>query len=552
MWKERHIMTQQPNDSSHSQKTDAAERPSLRSQQLETEKRKPEVRKGQNPNVEFLSLEPGDLGTVPVIVQALDNQWLPRELLPKAVHNGIEHVEKDLRQHVRAEYIRSLINGKQAVINRAFLYNSHAIAQDYTRGNPQREALKTLLEQGILIPFLLGEQAPDTAPVSVVEGKGYEFVNDAFEHWKTLCQEVRTSCIRFSWENEQSNWEQVHQKLSIRSNRFATGIVAGDMDTYLHDLELDPSACEPFRYRLGEMAQFCIQQQMHGKLVTRNDLYKAFVTAGESPAERRYDPNKPFAAEIKQLLDLSYNSNLADAFGGYLLTPADSLPRTAMQEWKQAEGGLDEITSEAIMTQLQRTAFDLAQQILPGAKSMSLFALPDVIEIRGTDEWKRYIQSIERLLANPFTFAERGIEDVYESYAALTKQMTNLLVTRDPTRSLVTTWLPHIEIVINVAGALLSYKLIPGIDQAVCEISGHVAEAAGVAAQVVGKLIIRGTEDKHQADMIASIDFMKGKMKDVRKEWAEIEKIAKKLPGFRSGPEVTDQDIPTINHPYDY
>ena len=55
-------------------------------------------------------------------------------------------------------------------------------------------------------------------------------------------------------------------------------------------------------------------------------MYKAFVVEdGTDPSDRRYDPAKPFASAIKQLVDLRYNANLADALGSYLLSPEDSI-----------------------------------------------------------------------------------------------------------------------------------------------------------------------------------------------------------------------------------
>ena len=57
--------------------------------------------------------------------------------------------------------------------------------------------------------------------------------------------------------------------------------------------------------------------------MTRTDLYKEFIVSGKDPIERGYDINKPYVGEVKELIDLSYNSYLADALGGYLLTPLD-------------------------------------------------------------------------------------------------------------------------------------------------------------------------------------------------------------------------------------
>ena len=109
-------------------------------------------------NLEFEQLVPDELRSIPIGVQALDNQWLPRKLLTRAMKYGIERVEEQLNEMVRSEYIRALINGEQVIINRAFLYNNSAIIQDYSVAGKSREAFKTLLQDGVIIPSLYIER----------------------------------------------------------------------------------------------------------------------------------------------------------------------------------------------------------------------------------------------------------------------------------------------------------------------------------------------------------------------------------------------------------
>jgi len=92
---------------------------------VESTEKDQQPKKGQVGDVEFERINKADLEAVPVIVQALDNQWLPRSLLEQAQKKGqvTREIDKELRKAVRAEYIRSLINGQQLIINRAFLYN---------------------------------------------------------------------------------------------------------------------------------------------------------------------------------------------------------------------------------------------------------------------------------------------------------------------------------------------------------------------------------------------------------------------------------------------
>ena len=112
---------------------------------------------GRIGNVEFECINKADLKAVPVIVQALDNQWLPRSLLEQAQRKGqvTGGIDRELGRAVRSQYIRSLINGQQVVINRAYIYNNPVISQDYIdKSSSEREAFKYLLEEGIIVPFL--------------------------------------------------------------------------------------------------------------------------------------------------------------------------------------------------------------------------------------------------------------------------------------------------------------------------------------------------------------------------------------------------------------
>jgi hypothetical protein len=94
---------------------------------------------------------------------------------------------------VRAEYIRSLINGELVVINRAFIYNNDVIYRDYlpaqNRSNSDevpaarenREAFKRLLQDKVVVPFLLYERSPVEQPM---------FATINFEERKKVCQEA--------------------------------------------------------------------------------------------------------------------------------------------------------------------------------------------------------------------------------------------------------------------------------------------------------------------------------------------------------------------------
>src|SRR6266702_7060390 len=92
----------------------------LRLAQMPFEGKPPQIRIG---NVEFTALEPANLQSIPLLIQALDNQWIPQQIWREVIDLGsfTPEMEKRIGELVRTEYIRGLINGKQIVINRAFM-----------------------------------------------------------------------------------------------------------------------------------------------------------------------------------------------------------------------------------------------------------------------------------------------------------------------------------------------------------------------------------------------------------------------------------------------
>lgn len=371
--------------------------------------------------------------------------------------------------------------------------------------------------------------------------------------WREVCQEVHMRCVRLSWDDKE-NWETARQQLSERFNEFAATASIRDVNQYVQSLGLDPSAESGLRKRLVEMARLCQDFREQDKYATREELYRAFITGGRKSVEGKYDTTSAFSGEIKQLIDLNYNCNLPDALGGYLLTPLDSLQRTALQEWQQAMNQPEQITSEELVTLLGRMTFDLVQGGLY-LQSMHLLELQDVREVRDMDEWAIYMASLENLLKDPLGFADGGADRVYQSYTELAKRMTSLVRQKHTQRidELMAPWTPVIEIVIDIAGATLS---IMGTAQGpIYKCAGDVSsKISKKVAPIVGRLIVRGVAGvSAQAGLVTSIDFMKRKMKDAKKQWADIQQRLKETSNFRelSNPTVEaalGEKVPTVNY----
>lgn len=498
-------------------------------------------------NVEFERLTPAQLRTrsVAVMAQAIDNQWLPPPLLREALMR--EQLTEDIKtrreERVLVEYRRALINGECMVINRAFVYNNAVIARDYRENGPARQAFKDLLAGGVIVPYLFTEQTPDEPPA-------FEVHNPSFAEWQKLCQQVRMHCIRLDWD-DRLNAQKTQVQLARRFTNFASDAIHNDPEQYVLDLQLGPHVKSQFRKQLHTMAQECLDlmEPENKQAVSRSEMYKAFVTKG-NPVEQQYDKAKPFASEIKQLLDLAYNSYLADAVGGHLLTPADSLPRTALQELYS--GLKDEaIQQENLEDLLRKDAFSLAMGGLY-LTSMGYLSLQDILEIRRMDEWMQYAQSLRALLKQPRSFAHGGAQAVYEHYIALAKRMTDRIVAAQRSSEATPTaqWNPVGELVFDVAGARLQVEwtregiVYEVVGEDLIQNSSRVV--AGEAPIVVRYNIRSASEMAFHADLVTSIDIMKGKLEDAENQWKALIGMVERIGGKeRNLPLSSD---PTINY----
>lgn len=500
-----------------------------------------------NDGVKFEAIEPDDLASVPVLSQAFDNQWLPIDLLTKAIKAGkvSPKLEQQREELVRAEYIRSLINGEQVVINRAFIYNNQIIFRDYLpvpsnsdtedirKAKENREAFMKLLQDKVLVPYLFKEKSP-IEPL--------KFSTISFDEWEKVCLEVQNmQCVRISW-NDKENDTKTEQKIAGRFTSFALtiGSPERDFDKYTEDLGLEASSKNEFRKRLRTVMQRALDLLNEKESVTREDLYKEFITIdGTLSVDRRYDKTKPFASEIKQLLDLAYGRNLPDAIDGYLLTPIDSITRTALQDIAiEHTGNPSDTFVDDLQRMLKRNVFDLIQS---GRylQSMNLLTLHDVHDVRRMDEWYKYITSLKALLKNPLSFAEGGAKAVYDNYNQLAARMSKLISDRDTQR------MEHkfaktefiIELIIEIGGAVLSVAGTP-LGNPLIQVSG-AAFLAGIgkkATPFVVRFVIRDIA-KHRANtnLSTSMELMKGKLYNAEQQWNKLLSHLNETGDFKEG-----------------
>ena len=508
--------------------------------------------------VTFEAIERDGLGTVPVFSQVFDNQWFPRDLLDKAFKAGMvsDELERRRAEIVRNEYVRSLINGSQIVINRAFIYNNPAIYQDYMPthsldldkqriAHNNREAFRQLLQEHTIIPYLYDKQSPVVPP---------KFETLAFAEWKKMCLREATGmqCIRLSWDDAE-NKEKIEQLLGGRFEEYALAIGTKryKLDKRIADLGLQDSDQKALQEALQKRFQSVMRKSydllVEKGEVSREELYKEFVTVdGSKPADRKYDKGKLFAREIKQLLDLVYSRNLPDALDGYLLTPMNSLPRTALQELFDNGQG-DKSFLETLQTMLQRPVFSLVQEglCLP---SLDILSLQDVYEIRKTDTWYSYIDSLKKLLDEPLTFAEGGAQAVHENYYRLATFMKEKIRSRyKQDISEYTKFV--IELFVEVGDAWLSVIGTGDPHTLFISTSGPLIRLVGNTAPFTIRFIIRDIQRRHaEKGLSHSIDLMKGKVKNAEEQWNTLLRYVTEKLGKKEG-QISEQNCPVVTPP---
>jgi len=483
------------------------------------------------------------LSRISVVAQCLDNQWVTRDLLEHMVTRRLSYaeVERRRRQDARAEYLRSILNAQQVIVNRAYFFNNPVVYQDFRAPGPQREAFRALLDESVLVPFLLREGSPADEPGFTVDAAGWSA-------WRTLLGDLDTiRCLRLSWDDAEN--EQSTQRLMFEEfHRFLLQLRGFNLDALRRDLGLDAESIPTLRQKLREVTLWAADTDR----ADREGFYRQFlVEPGSDPAQGRFR-SAPLVAELKHLVDLRYNTTVPDAVERFALIPTDSLRRTALQERPPVRAGkpTEEGGPRAELTrlvELLRTlrpqAFDLA--LSPLRIDLTGLDLHHVRQARDTDEWRGYLLALESLLDDPTDFVARG-QVVYDRYIALARRLAELVGERRQGQMRI--WEPVVRVTIEVLGA--SASLIYDGDPRL-EVVGDVAtEVAARGAEAVLRFAVVGRDQRRAENELATgIDVMRVRLERAREDWREL--VARLQEGGfpLTGGDVGRDSEPNIDRP---
>lgn len=387
-------------------------------------------------DVSFTPVEAADLiGTVTAVPQALDNQWFDRELLGEALQVGT--VDKSVLARrdgkARIEYLRALLATEKIIVNRAYLYNNPVVFRDYRTPGPDREAFRDLLREGAILPWLLGEPSP------VPELDPDFETADGLTAWREVAESTAMSCVRLSWDEEEN--ARLSREMFREFGRFALDFTQLDVKALQRDLALrDEAHAESVLKRLREVSRWVHDQLDADRLVTRQQLYERFVVADGKPVtEYHFDAAKPHAAQVKQLLDLKYATNLADAVDVFSITPGDSPRRTALQEGLAAlrgrgRGDLGDTDSDQLITLLRNLAFENVQELLEAVPTLDRLSLADVHDVRREREWDTYRRLFSALVnsssVETLTDSDQGAEAITKAYLTMLRKAEEISIRR--------------------------------------------------------------------------------------------------------------------------
>lgn len=377
----------------------------------------------------YYQIEADDISPAAVMVMELDNQWYPRSMLAgltahsddasvRAARIALDGQRQALQQNA---LIAALFHARQVMINRAFLQNSALFLAIYA-GSPQTgtgsdqtsqeqpdlAALKYLLANGSIVVVLYTEEHP-----AATARQAFTPADQAA--WIRLCRETAPCALRQDWQGPLANQKSISKKLSQPFQAFC--LTAGE-DPYLVQNLADFLAIQPedrpaFQHELDQVQAAAIAWRAARQIpYTRSAFYEQFVVRqSPDPAEQKrlidqcvIDPDKPFAPGLKQMIDLQYNVNFAEAFNCDYLQPKDTLPATLLEAIYQRRN-VHELSLDSLLFAIDE--FDAGA--LAGWVDMPLLQTMTLADVRQVREkcasWEPYIAAHEAALARIYRWS---------------------------------------------------------------------------------------------------------------------------------------------------
>ncbi len=345
----------------------------------------------------FHKISPDQMDKQSVYHTCLDDQWLPQAL---AQEEDIQiqgyrtpSAQKRILSFQKKEIFRGLLHNWQLVVNRASMYNCSIFHDWYAPGTNERPAFQQLLKNGSIALFLMEEAHPAEKP-------RYETLPGYFEDWSLLCRETPVFCLRFDWENEDSNRYENAKLLSYPFQNFCLTLV--DDAFRLGELEeifaIPQEKRQDFRQCWRAVQEDVLtwvkaQETRKQNPYNRTRFYQKFLSQPGTEISQGQLRQGTFIWELKQAIDHQYTTALPAALNIRPLIPTDNKIQTlgAMDSY------LHSTRREIAIDELLYTIVEFAPTFLtPTMLSVKreCLSLSDVQELRDTTEWNAYLRAV--------------------------------------------------------------------------------------------------------------------------------------------------------------
>lgn len=386
----------------------------------------------QSSRLHFFQVKPGETDKNAVYPMTMDNQWCPKSFFTDSrfMDQGFLSDElRDIRNEKQfIEICRSLLHNWQLIMNRASVFNTKTIIDLYSDTGEIGDAFCQLLENGSIVIFLYKENAPDEKPK-------YDCDEKAYLAWKKICEEHVLYCIKLDWESDDNNAIEADKRMSVQ---FRNMLMCVTDDKYRLNIICDAMNIaeeqrDAFRSRWQKVRQSIINKNINCpiaeiKSYNREEFYKEFlIKDGTKVNDCILDRNKPFAIELKQLVDLMYSFNLPFSISVRPVAGYDS------ELWDSLSAELDAapdarlLSVEELCCALISFIPDFIQKKVWQPEQSSI-NLKDIHTIRTLPLWYEYMQAVDsgrkRASLNEIDFYD--IQKVWTSYQKLMKRCRKL------------------------------------------------------------------------------------------------------------------------------
>ncbi len=329
---------------------------------------------------------PSDLRNVAAVAQCMDNQWLPPELVDRVFADADrKEIMRRRDELIKHELMAALLTSEQLVLNRAFALNNDVFASLY-QDPLSRPDFERALDSEVITFCFLQEHGFHEPPQ-------FRAHQDRVERLAEITGRIRTACVRLSWDDSQ-NQGLVKDSLALPFHQYVLSLQASNKRQFARDFGIAVSDEPSFFRRLDELSSFAATV---GGLVNREQIYGRFINETQNSLVGSIDRSKPFARELKAIVDLKYNLNLADALDRYGLTSQGDCDRSILQEMDMGAMSLssEDDVSNQLATLLSSAGFSKLNSF-QALDFLPHLELADVLAIRDCDEWKRYVAVVQK------------------------------------------------------------------------------------------------------------------------------------------------------------